>query len=120
MCAAAQVSLANRGRILSEEGSHALWYLHGDLLSNMMFNRDFPLGVEDKVLYDPWRFAIEWSGLREVTHQKNKAINLLVWAALLGVVGFGIGCRIYLTLPTSSILLSYLPYLPIIVGTSST
>tara|TARA_B100000795_G_scaffold88744_1_gene64549 strand:- start:140 stop:286 length:147 start_codon:yes stop_codon:yes gene_type:complete len=42
-----------------------------------MFDRDFPLGVEDRLLADPWHFAVEHSGIREVGHRPNTKVRHL-------------------------------------------
>ena len=49
-----------------DEAEPLLHYMHPSLLSTMIFDREFPLGVEDSVMADKLRFAIQHSGLHRV------------------------------------------------------
>jgi len=65
-----------------EENSAKLHYLSPPLLSNMLFDREFPLGVEQSVLRDKYKFAVRHSGLHDVKHKANSAVTAVVYASL--------------------------------------
>ena len=46
------------------------------VLSTMMFNAAFPLGVEDGVMRHKYQFAIKNSGLNRKAHKENSAVTL--------------------------------------------
>lgn len=46
-------------------------YLDSSVLTNMMFDRDFPLGVEEAIVKNPLPFALAHSGLREIKHKRS-------------------------------------------------
>jgi len=54
------------------------------LLSNMLFDAQFPLGVEEKVMRDKYSFAIQHSGLHSVQHRTNNFISCMVYTAMVG------------------------------------
>ena len=77
------------------------YYLDPPLTLNFMFSRDYPLGVETDLLSDPdeaSKFAIRYSGLKEVRHKGSRAISVLVYFSMAFlVVGAGIFVYSYMT-----------------------
>ena len=61
----------------------------------MIFNREFPLGVEERLVQDRWAFAIENSGLHVVRHKGNALVTMAVYLAMLGVALAAIGFLAY-------------------------
>ena len=55
------------------DGDGAIHYFESDLLSNYIFDREFPLGVEERILQDRHRFAINHSGVHRIEHRQSKA-----------------------------------------------
>ena len=51
------------------------FYMSPGLLSNAVFRRDFPLGVDARVAKRRHRFAIENSGAFEVRHRESKQVQ---------------------------------------------
>ena len=52
-----------------------LHYMTPDILSNMVFDREFPLGVEERIIRERQRYAIQHSGLHQVggtPHQRAR------------------------------------------------
>ena len=78
-------------------------YLSNALLSNMLFDRDFPLGVEDCVLDNPYPFAVEHSGLYEVRHKKNRIVNVAVFGLVFGLMLTAVSYMLYLMTAKTSI-----------------
>ena len=73
-----------QNRVLNQEQTHEamIHYLSPPLLSNMLFNREFPLGIEGRVMRDKYRFAVRHSGLHDVKHKTSSATTLLVYSCL--------------------------------------
>lgn len=69
---------------------HTAQYLEPSLLWNFAFNRDFPLGLEERLVEEPWRFAVDHSGVREVGHRKNSAVSLGVYLAMFALLVAGL------------------------------
>ncbi len=69
--------------------------MESDILSNYVFNREFPLGVEERLVQDRWAFAIENSGLHVVRHKGNALVTMAVYLAMLGVALAAIGFLAY-------------------------
>ena len=44
------------------DDDHEAFYMSPGLLSNALFRRDFPLGVDKRIAQYRWRFAVENSG----------------------------------------------------------
>ena len=65
------------------EQQAVIHYMSQPVLSTMMFNAAFPLGVEDGVMRHKYQFAIKNSGLNRKAHKENSAVTLLVYGALL-------------------------------------
>ena len=74
----------NKGHHQEEEAQ--IYYMSSDLLSNCVFDREFPLGVEERVMRDKWRFAITHSGLRRVQHSTNSVISCLLYTFMIAAV----------------------------------
>ena len=53
---------------------------------NYLFDRDFPLGVEERVTLEPWRVAVAHSGVPEVGHSPNSAVSFGVYGAMAFVI----------------------------------
>ncbi|EOD19478.1 hypothetical protein EMIHUDRAFT_310645 [Emiliania huxleyi CCMP1516] len=53
------------------DGDGAIHYFESDLLSNYIFDREFPLG--ERILQDRHRFAINHSGVHRIEHRQSKA-----------------------------------------------
>ena len=68
-----------------EEESAVINYLSQPLLSHMMFNREFPLGVEDAIMRSKYKFAIRNSGLNRKKHKDNQAVTFLVYGVLIAL-----------------------------------
>ena len=83
----------NEHHLDEEEG--LVGYMESDLLSNYVFNREFPLGVEERLVQDRWAFAIENSGLHVVRHKGNALVTMAVYLAMLGVALAAIGFLAY-------------------------
>jgi len=66
------------------------YYMEPSLFWNYVFDRDFPLGVEDRLVGEPWHFAVEHSGIRQVGHAANSKITAAVYLSVLGVIVFAI------------------------------
>ena len=71
-------------------GKHTDYYMEQPLIWNYMFDRDFPLGVEEQLLSEPWPFAVEHSGVRQVGHAPNSTVTVLVYFAMLAVIVMGL------------------------------
>ena len=67
----------------SQEGEALVHYLSPNLLANHIFNREFPLGIEGRVLRDKYGFAVRHSGLYDVKHRANSAVTIAVYGSLL-------------------------------------
>ena len=61
-----------------------------------MFDRDFPLGVEDRLLADPWHFAVEHSGIRGGGHRPNTKVTFALYVSMLAIISTGICYLFYL------------------------
>ena len=46
--------------------------------------------MEDQLLSEPWPFAVEHSGIRQVGHAPNTKITIFVYCSVLGVIVFAI------------------------------
>ena len=68
----------------NQEKEAVIHYMSPSLLSNMMFENQFPLGVEEKVMREKYRFAVRHSGLHSVKHRQNTAISCAVYAFMVG------------------------------------
>ena len=66
-----------------EDASGALYYMEPSILSNHLFDREFPLGVEDRIMRDKWRHAITHSGLSRVQHQNNAVVSCAIYSTML-------------------------------------
>jgi hypothetical protein len=55
-----QNACLNASHELDDE--HEAFYMSPGLLSNALFRRDFPLGVDKRIAQYRWRFAVENSG----------------------------------------------------------
>ena len=53
-----------------------------------MLARDFPLGVDERLVDEPWGFAVAQSGAREVGHRRNSVVSLLVLLSMLALFVF--------------------------------
>ena len=70
------------------EGAARRAYLDAPLLWNYMLARDFPLGVDERLVDEPWGFAVAQSGAREVGHRRNSVVSLLVLLSMLALFAF--------------------------------
>ncbi len=68
----------------TQEQEAVLHYMSPPLLSNMLFEAQFPLGVEEKVMRDKYSFAVRNSGLHSVQHRTNTFISCAVYTAMVG------------------------------------
>ena len=76
-------------------------YLDANLLSNYVFKRDFPLGVEDGVLRDRWKFAVAHSGLNTVRHLDSSIVSVSVYAAMGAATCCFVGYMMYIMMGKS-------------------
>ena len=76
-----------------ELATGAVNYMTPSLLSNMVFDREFPLGVEDRVIRERHHYAIQHSGLHRVGHRSNYAITCLLYSTMAFMTCF---CIYYL------------------------
>lgn len=62
-------------------------YLDHMLRSHVLFDREFPLGVEDHVLSEATRnqFVLKHSGLTSVNHTENKLVSLALYGMIIGL-----------------------------------
>ena len=65
-------------------------YLVQPLLQRYMFDRDFPLGMDPDLSRQPWRFAVEHSGEKKVSHRRNQMVSLMVYLSMVGVLIFSL------------------------------
>ena len=63
-------------------------YFEAPLFWNYMLARDFPLGVDERLVDAPWAFAVAQSGARDVGHRRNSVVSLLVMLSMLALFGF--------------------------------
>ena len=70
-------------KAFEEEESAVIHYMSQPLLSNMMFNSAFPLGIEDGVMHGRYKFATQNSGLNRKQHKQNAAVTLIVYGVLI-------------------------------------
>ena len=74
------------------ETAGELHYMSPALLSTMMFDQEYPLGIEESVLRERHKFAITHSGQRSRYHRNNVVISCLIYTlvvgGLLAVFGF--------------------------------
>ena len=70
------------------EGQARRAYLDAPLFWNYMLARDFPLGVDERLVEQPWEFAVAQSGAREVGHRRNSVVSLLVILSMLALFVF--------------------------------
>ena len=66
----------------SAEEAAAVHYISPQILSNAVFNREFPLGVEGRILREKYAFAVRHSGLFNVKHRQNSAVTVGVYGFL--------------------------------------
>jgi len=71
-----------------QEQEAEIHYLDQDLLANYLFRREFPLGVEDGVLRERWKFAVANSGLNTIRHKESSVVTISVYLAM----GFATCC----------------------------
>ena len=85
-----------------EDAPGALYYMDPAILSNHLFDREFPLGVEDRVMRDKWRHAIHHSGLSRVVHTENTVVSCAIYLVmlLLVIVFFSYLCYVMAGKPT--------------------
>lgn len=66
-------------------------YPHPSLLSNAVFNREFPLGMQESCMHD-FVFAIENSGMGKISHELNFWTTLMVYSSMIlclcAIVGY--------------------------------
>lgn len=75
-----------------KQHKHALTrYPHPTLLSNAVFNREFPLGMEEFCMENV-DFAVENSGLGEISHERSSCTTCAVYSSMIiclcGVGGY--------------------------------
>ena len=70
------------------EGPARRAYLDAPLFWNYMLARDFPLGVDERLVEQPWEFAVAQSGAREVGHRRNSVVSLLVLLSMFALFVF--------------------------------
>lgn len=66
----------------SQDEAAIVHYLSPALLSNHLFDREFPLGIEGRVLRNKYGFAVRHSGLYDVKHRANSAVTVAVYGVL--------------------------------------
>ena len=72
-----------------QEKEAVLHYMNPTLLSNHLFDREFPLGVEEGLMRNKEEFAIAHSGLYRVQHRQNRTITFFVYAGMIsGILAF--------------------------------
>lgn len=78
-------------------------YIDPRLRANLIFDRDFPLGVEHHLICDEKKqanFALEHSGVSSVTHDDSSWMTMFVYLIILGGIGATIAMLIiYLAKP---------------------
>ena len=70
-------------------------YPHPSLLSNAIFNREFPLGMEEKCMQDV-TFAVEFSGLGEISHERSIRTTIVVYSSMCGCLCGVIAYMVYI------------------------
>ena len=68
---------------------------HARAVSNYIFRREFPLGVEDRVLRERWEFAVRHSGLNTVRHIDSSVVSISVYAAMGSATACFVGYMLY-------------------------
>ena len=81
-------STSGDGRPVPDEAQQN--YLVQPLLQQYMFDRDFPLGVDSELVRQPWRFAVEHSGEKRVSHRRNQVVSLMVYLSMVAVLIFSL------------------------------
>jgi len=80
------VAFQNHALNLQDDGKPKDYYLEDGLLNQFIFEREFPLGVEERLCHESGDFVVANSGLHEVRHQRNTIISTIVYAFMLFVL----------------------------------
>ena len=91
-----QNACINQAHTIDEEATN--FYISPTVLSNALFLRDFPLGVDSRVAGEArYKFAIKNSGLFDVRHRESKKVT---YAIVVGLIALGIFVIAYLLMYT--------------------
>ena len=91
-----QNACINQAHTIDEDATS--FYISPAVLSNALFLRDFPLGVDSRVAGEArYKFAIKNSGLFDVRHRESKKVTYTI---LVGLIFLGVFVVIYLLMYT--------------------
>ena len=80
------VKFQNLALNLHDDPNPSAWYLDQNVLNNFIFEREFPLGVEERLCLESDDFVVANSGLHEIRHKQNKIISALVYCFMAFII----------------------------------